>query len=60
MPATASASDIAQKLPAMLNQPVPQVLGFAPGAEPPALAPAALAYLSDLVSDALILTESPS
>ena len=60
VPATASASDIAQKLPAMLNQPVPQVLGFAPVAEPPALAPAALAYLSDLVSDALILTESPS
>ena len=51
VPATASASDIAQKLPAMLNQPVPQAL---------ALAARDLAYLSDAVSDTLILTESPS
>jgi predicted phage baseplate assembly protein len=66
VPATASASDIAEKLPAMLSQPVPQVLTLeaaaaASGAgQPPALAAAGLAYLSESVSDTLILTESPA
>jgi hypothetical protein len=50
----------------MLSQPVPQVLTLeaaaaASGAgQPPALAAAGLAYLSESVSDTLILTESPA
>jgi hypothetical protein len=54
--ATASASDVARKLPTLLSQPVAQVTAVS--GPDSGLAPAGVAYLTDAVADTLILNES--
>ena len=65
VPASASASDLAKKLPSLLSRAVPDVARLSEaGADwgmplaPDELEPARLAYLTTAAPDTLILTES--